>query len=88
MNPAKSAILPPFARWAMWTKTRLFNAATSGIFDLNPPIGKAERLLLLARLIRPWRESLPAHVRALFGVDDISVPATTSDAIWLVIWLA
>ncbi len=39
--------------------------------------------MLLARLIRPWRESLPAHVRALFGVDDVSVPATTSDAIWL-----
>ncbi len=27
--------------------------------------------------------SLPSHVRALFGVDDVSVPATTSDAIWL-----
>src|SRR5690606_16608268 len=47
------------------------------------PIGTAERLLLLARLIRPWRESLPSHVRALFGVDDVSVPATTADAIWL-----
>ncbi|WP_407975975.1 double-strand break repair protein AddB [Brucella pseudogrignonensis] len=84
MNPAKSAILPTIRPLGdVDEDAAFFNAATSGVFDLNPPIGKAERLLLLARLIRPWRESLPAHVRALFGVDDVSVPATTSDAIWL-----
>ncbi len=84
MNPAKSAILPSIRPLGdVDEDAAFFNAGSAGIFDLNPPIGKAERLLLLARLIRPWRESLPSHVRALFGVDDVSVPATTSDAIWL-----
>lgn len=49
----------------------------------NPPIGESERLLLLARLIRPWRENLPAHLRALFGTEDALIPAHTADAIWL-----
>ncbi|WP_375668166.1 double-strand break repair protein AddB [Bartonella sp. AP36NXGY] len=50
---------------------------------LNPPIGKSERLLLLARLIRPWRENLPAHLRAMFGTEDVLIPAHSADAIWL-----
>lgn len=84
MNPAKSAILPAIRPLGdVDEDAAFFNAGSAGVFDLNPPIGNAERLLLLARLIRPWRESLPAHVRALFGVDDVSVPATTADAIWL-----
>jgi len=84
MNPAKSAILPAIRPLGdVDEDAAFFNAGAAGVFDLNPPIAKAERLLLLARLIRPWRESLPAHVRALFGVDDVSVPATTADAIWL-----
>ena len=83
-NPAKSAILPNIRPLGdVDEDAAFFTAGSAGIFDLDPPIGGAERLLLLARLIRPWRESLPAHVRALFGVDDVSVPATTADAIWL-----
>ncbi|MGF7157016.1 double-strand break repair protein AddB [Bartonella heixiaziensis] len=50
---------------------------------LNPPIGDTERLLLLARLIRPWRENLPTHLRAMFGTEDVLIPAHTADAIWL-----
>ncbi|WP_375639790.1 double-strand break repair protein AddB [Bartonella sp. AA168HLJHH] len=50
---------------------------------LNPPIGKSERLLLLARLIRPWRENLPAHLRAMFGTEGVLIPAHSADAIWL-----
>ncbi|WP_212111678.1 double-strand break repair protein AddB [Bartonella queenslandensis] len=50
---------------------------------LNPPIGESERLLLLARLIRPWRESLPMHLRSMFGTEDVLIPAHTADAIWL-----
>lgn len=50
---------------------------------LNPPLGESERLLLLARLIRPWRENLPAHLRAMFGKEDVLIPAHTADAIWL-----
>ncbi|WP_375664017.1 MULTISPECIES: double-strand break repair protein AddB [unclassified Bartonella] len=50
---------------------------------LDPPIGESERLLLLARLIRPWRENLPAHLRAMFGTEDVLIPAHSADAIWL-----
>ena len=83
-NSTKSAILPTIKPLGdVDEDAAFFNAGSSGVFDINPPIGTAERLLLLARLIRPWRESLPSHVRALFGVDDVSVPATTADAIWL-----
>lgn len=53
------------------------------ILTLNPPIKESERLLLLARLIRPWRENLPAHLRAIFGTEDVLIPANTADAIWL-----
>lgn len=51
--------------------------------NLAPKIGDLERLLLLTRLIRPWREKLPVHVRALFGSEDVLIPANTADAIWL-----
>ncbi|KEC58673.1 double-strand break repair protein AddB [Bartonella quintana] len=50
---------------------------------LNPPLGEIERLLLLARLIRPWRENLPAHLRTMFGTEDVLIPTHTADAIWL-----
>jgi len=46
-------------------------------------IAPLERQALLARLIRPWREKLPAHIRALFGRETIEVPSNTADALWL-----
>ncbi|WP_455477063.1 double-strand break repair protein AddB [Bartonella sp. B41] len=49
---------------------------------INPPIGENERLLLLARFIRLWHENLPTHLRAMFGIEDVLVPAHTADAIW------
>ncbi|MBB2972446.1 double-strand break repair protein AddB [Mesorhizobium sp. RMAD-H1] len=84
MNPAKSAILPTIRPLGdVDEDAAAFDADPRGFLDLAPAIGGAERLLLLARLVRPWRESLPAHVRALFGNEDVAVPATTADAIWL-----
>jgi len=56
--------------------------ADGGETDL-PPVAPCERLLLLARLVRPWRENLPAHIRHLFGHENIMIPANTADAIWL-----
>ena len=63
--------------------TAFFLDNGAAALSLNPKIGDVERLLLLARLIRPWRENLPAHVRSLFGSEDIIIPANTADAIWL-----
>lgn len=83
-NPAKAAILPAIRPLGDVDEDAVFFDANGQQFlELDPPIGKTERLLLLARLVRPWRESLPAHVRALFGVEDVAVPATTADAVWL-----
>jgi len=50
---------------------------------LPPPIDPLERVLLLARLIRPWREHLPQNLRALFGQENIAIPTNSADAIWL-----
>lgn len=63
--------------------TSFFITQAQDVFSDNPPISSIERLLLLARLIRPWRESLPDHLRALFGTENIAIPANTADAIWL-----
>ncbi|WP_295895217.1 double-strand break repair protein AddB [uncultured Bartonella sp.] len=63
--------------------TAFFLDNGAAALSLNPKIGDLERLLLLARLIRPWRENLPAHVRSLFGSENIIIPANTADAIWL-----
>jgi len=58
-------------------------AAGEAALTLPPPIEPLERLLLLARLIRPWREKLPQHLRALFGQEEIAIPTNSADAIWL-----
>ena len=48
----------------------------------TPPIDALDRLLLLAPLVRRWKQRLPAHVAALFE-EEIVVPASAADAIWL-----
>ena len=58
------------------------NDADPETLDLAPPIGATDRLLLLAPLVRAWKRRLPAHVAALFE-EEIVVPASTADAIWL-----
>jgi ATP-dependent helicase/nuclease subunit B len=83
-SPARSAILPVIRPLGdVDEDAAMFDMGSDAFFDLLPPIGSTERLLLLARLVRPWRERLPDHVRALFGNEEIAIPATTADAIWL-----
>ncbi len=52
------------------------------IADLAPPIEPLERILLLAPLVQAWKRRLPAHVAALYD-EDVIVPASLADAIWL-----
>ncbi|TJU87881.1 MAG: double-strand break repair protein AddB, partial [Mesorhizobium sp.] len=59
-----------------------FEAEPSAAIDLAPPIGATERLLLLTPLVRAWKRRLPAHVAKLFS-EEIVIPASTADAIWL-----
>jgi len=49
---------------------------------IPPPIAATERLLLLAPLVRAWKRRLPAHVAALFD-EEVVVPASAADAVWL-----
>ena len=50
--------------------------------ELAPPIAALDRLLRLAPLVRAWKSRLPAHVAALFE-EDVIVPASAADSIWL-----
>jgi ATP-dependent helicase/nuclease subunit B len=55
---------------------------SAAVLDLAPPISATERLLLLSPLVRAWKRRLPAHVAALFE-EEIVVPASTADSLWL-----
>ena len=50
--------------------------------DLASPIGAMDRLLLLAPLVQRWKATLPAHIRSRFD-EDVVVPASAADAVWL-----
>ncbi len=83
-SPVKSAILPTIRPLGdVDEDAAMFDMGSDAFFELLPPMGSTERLLLLAQLVRPWRERLPEHVRALFGNEEVAIPATTADAIWL-----
>ena len=70
------------ARSASSTRmTRRSRRMRSGI-DLAEPIAPLERLLALAPLVHAWKSRLPAHVAALFE-EDVTIPASAADAIWL-----
>ncbi|TWH36284.1 MULTISPECIES: double-strand break repair protein AddB [unclassified Aminobacter] len=60
----------------------IFEGSEEDELSLNPPIGKLDRILLLAPLVQAWKKRLPAHVAAMFG-EDVVVPASLADAIWL-----
>ena len=83
-SPVKSAILPVIRPLGdVDEDAALFDLGSEAPLDLLPPMNATERLLLLASLVRPWRERLPEHVRSLFGNEEVAIPATTADAIWL-----
>lgn len=59
-----------------------FEAGGGAAFDLAPPIGGQDRLLRLAPLVRGWIERLPAHLSQTYG-EDVVVPTSSADALWL-----
>lgn len=79
----RSAILPVIRPLGEFDEDEAaFEAEASVAIDLAPPISAIERLLLLAPLVREWKRNLPAHVAAMFD-EEIVVPASAADAIWL-----
>ncbi|MBZ9676655.1 double-strand break repair protein AddB [Mesorhizobium sp. ES1-1] len=78
-----SAILPVIRPLGEFDEDEAaFDVEPSAAIDLAPPIAAIERLLLLTPLVRAWKRRLPAHVAALFS-EEIVIPASTADAIWL-----
>jgi len=59
-----------------------FSATGEAALDLPPPIDRIDRLLALAPLVRLWKQRLPAHVASRFA-EEIVVPASAADALWL-----
>jgi ATP-dependent helicase/nuclease subunit B len=79
----QSAILPTVRPLGEFDEdgTSFFAAESAGL-DLAPPISSVDRLLLLAPLVQRWKKNLPAHVAAKFE-EEVVVPASAADSIWL-----
>jgi ATP-dependent helicase/nuclease subunit B len=78
-----SAILPTVRPLGEFDEDEAaFGEAASGALDLAPPIAAIDRLLHLAPLVRLWKSRLPAEVAARFD-EQVTVPASAADAIWL-----
>ncbi|RJT42353.1 double-strand break repair protein AddB [Mesorhizobium waimense] len=79
----RSAILPVVRPLGEFDEDEAgFDAEGALAIDLAPPIAAQERLLLLAPLVRLWKSRLPAAVAARFN-EEIVIPASAADAIWL-----
>ncbi|MGN6144696.1 MAG: double-strand break repair protein AddB, partial [Mesorhizobium sp.] len=79
----KSAILPLIRPLGEFDEDEAaFDMEQPEAAAIPPPIAAIERLLLLAPLVRAWKRRLPAHVAALFD-EEVVVPASAADAVWL-----
>jgi ATP-dependent helicase/nuclease subunit B len=78
-----SAILPTIRPLGEFEEDAgLFDGSEADELSLAPPIEPLDRILLMAPLVQAWKRRLPAHVAALFG-EEVVVPASLSDALWL-----
>jgi ATP-dependent helicase/nuclease subunit B len=77
----RAAILPVIRPLGEFDDDGLFEADAASL-SLAPPIAALDRLLMLAPLVQAWKQRLPAHLAQLYG-EDIVVPASFADAIWL-----
>ncbi|GHD17172.1 double-strand break repair protein AddB [Tianweitania populi] len=83
MGEGRASILPTIRPLGEFEEDRvLFESADHSTVDLDPPVAALDRLLHLAPLVRRWIERLPGHLAALYG-EDVVVPASSADALWL-----
>ena len=60
-----------------------FFTPASEWFEAPEKIGELERKLQLYSLVQRWTDAMTAETRALFGDEEIIIPASPSDAMWL-----
>lgn len=78
-----SAILPTIRPLGEFDEdAAIFEGGQADELTLAPPIEPLDRILLLSPLVQAWKRRLPAHVAALFD-EEVVVPASLADAIWL-----
>ncbi len=83
MSAGGSAILPSVRPLGEFDDdATAFGEDAAGALDLAPPIDPIERLLHLAPLVRAWKSRLPAEVAARVQ-EQVTVPASAADALWL-----
>ena len=79
----KPAILPVIRALGEFDEDgTILDGTLPDLADRPPPIEPLERILLLAPLVQAWKRRLPGHVAQLYG-EDVIVPASLADAIWL-----
>ena len=78
-----SAILPTIRALGEFDEElALLDPTGAAALDIAPPIADLDRVLALAPLVQAWKGRLPAHVAALFQ-EEVVVPASAADALWL-----
>jgi ATP-dependent helicase/nuclease subunit B len=79
----RGAILPSIRPLGEFDDEAVLPGETSALAaKLDPPISSIERTLMLAPLVRQWKEALPRHLSARYG-EEVVVPVSLTDAIWL-----
>lgn len=79
----RPAILPTIKALGEFDEAEAaFDGDSAAVFDLAPPISELDRLLLLAPVVQAWKRQLPAHVAKMFE-EEIVVPVSTADSLWL-----
>lgn len=83
LSGGKPAILPVIRALGEFDEDgTILDGTLPDLADRPPPIEPLERILLLAPLVQAWKRRLPGHVAQLYG-EDVIVPASLADAIWL-----
>ncbi|MCO5063808.1 MAG: double-strand break repair protein AddB [Rhizobiaceae bacterium] len=82
LGKGKAAILPTIKALGEFDVEEAAFEADAEALTLVPPISPFDRLLLLAPLVRQWKQNLPGTVARLYD-EEVIVPASTADALWL-----
>lgn len=78
----KAAILPAIRPLGEADDAALF-LSPQDAGDLTPVMEPLERRMLIARLVRQWKAEIGAGELGLLSGEEIQLPASSADAVWL-----